>query len=66
MDTPRTCRRRICLGKTVQELECQIEWQDPMPVVVDVKPGGEAHRQGVCPGDAIAFLNDMHSLGKNA
>lgn len=59
-----TFKRRVCVDKSVQQLECEVEWQDPLPIVISVRPGSEADRLGIMAGDKIASMNHVSSFGE--
>lgn len=48
----------------VKRLEFEVAWKDQQPEVGTVRPGGEAERRGLVPGDRIVEIGGVSTMGK--
>eukprot|EP00930_Biecheleria_cincta_P038931 TRINITY_DN26775_c0_g1_i2.p1 TRINITY_DN26775_c0_g1~~TRINITY_DN26775_c0_g1_i2.p1 ORF type:complete len:461 (+),score=128.12 TRINITY_DN26775_c0_g1_i2:44-1426(+) len=48
----------------VKRLEFEVAWKDQQPEVGTVRPGGEAERRGMVPGDRIVEIGGVSTMGK--
>lgn len=57
-------RLHVYFDNEVKRLEFEVAWKDQQPEVGTVRPGGEAERRGMVPGDRIVEIGGVNTMGK--